>query len=57
MPFVLAGGGGGRIRTGRVMQLGYRRHADLYVAIANAMGDNLTSFGDASSGPLPGLLT
>jgi uncharacterized protein DUF1552 len=56
MPFVLAGGGGARIRTGRVLQLGYRRHADLYVAIANAMGDNLTSFGDASNGALPGLL-
>jgi hypothetical protein len=56
MPFILAGGGGGKIRTGRVMQLGYRRHGDLLVAIANAMGDNLTSFGDASSGPLPGLL-
>jgi hypothetical protein len=27
MPFILAGGGGGRIRTGRVLQTGYRRHA------------------------------
>lgn len=56
MPFILAGGGGGKIRTGQVLQTGYRRHADLLVAIANAMGDGLTSFGDASSGPLPGLL-
>lgn len=56
MPFVLAGGGGGTIRTGRFMDVGYRRHGDLLVTLANAMGDGITSFGDASSGPLPGLL-
>jgi hypothetical protein len=56
MPFVLAGGGSGTIRTGQTMNVGYRRHGDLLVAIANAMGDNIASFGDASSGPLPGLL-
>ncbi|HEY5952482.1 MAG TPA: DUF1552 domain-containing protein [Kofleriaceae bacterium] len=56
IPMVLGGGGGGTIRTGRFMDVGYRRHGDLYVALANAMGDNLTSFGDASAGPLPGLL-
>lgn len=53
MPFVLAGGGGGTIHTGRTLDVGYRRHGDLYVAIANALGDGITSFGDASSGPLP----
>ena len=57
MPFVLAGGGSGRVRTGRLLSFGYRRHADLLLAIARAMGDDLGSFGDASSGPLPGLLT
>jgi hypothetical protein len=56
MPFVLAGGGGGAIRSGRLLSFGYRRHADLLLAIAHAMGDPLSSFGDASSGPLPGLL-
>ena len=56
MPFILAGGGGDKIRSGRLLQLGYRRHADLLIAIANAMGDSITSFGDASNGPLPGLL-
>ena len=55
MPFVLAGGGGGTIRTGRFMDVGYRRHGELYVSIANAMGDSIGSFGDAASGPLPGL--
>ncbi|HEY5928506.1 MAG TPA: DUF1552 domain-containing protein [Kofleriaceae bacterium] len=56
MPFVLAGGGAGTIRTGRFVDVGYRRHGDLLVALANALGDGLTHFGDASSGPLPGLL-
>jgi len=56
MPFILAGGGAGRIQTGRLLQLGYRRHSDLLLSIANAMGDGITSFGDASSGGVPGLL-
>ncbi|MBL9017459.1 MAG: DUF1552 domain-containing protein [Myxococcales bacterium] len=57
MPFILAGGGSGRIRTGRLLNLGYRRHADLLVSIANAMGDSIGSFGEASSGGIPGLLS
>ena len=56
MPFVLAGGGGGAIRTGQTLSFGYRRHADLLLSIGIAMGDSMTSFGDASSGALPGLL-
>lgn len=56
MPFVLAGGGSGSIRTGRLLQFGYRRHADLLLALAHAMGDTVGSFGEASGGPLPGLL-
>ncbi|MBL8609345.1 MAG: DUF1552 domain-containing protein [Myxococcales bacterium] len=56
MPFVLAGRAGGSLRTGRVFDFGYRRHSDLLVTIANAMGDGLTSFGQASAGGLPGVL-
>ena len=56
MPFVLAGGKAGAIRTGRLLNVGYRRHADLLLAIARALGDDLTSFGEGSNGPLPGLL-
>jgi len=55
MPFVLAGGGGGTIRTGRFMDVGYRRHGELLVSIANAMGDAIGSFGDSGFGPLPNL--
>jgi hypothetical protein len=44
------------VRTGRLLQFNGRRHADLLLAIARAMGSDLTKFGDASQGPLPGLL-
>jgi hypothetical protein len=51
MPFILAGRGGG-LRTGRLLQYSYRRHGDLWAAVANAAGDNLSSFGQDSQGPL-----
>jgi hypothetical protein len=57
MPLVLCGGGGGRLRTGQLLQYAYRRHADLLITMANAMGDNITSFGDTSSGPITEALT
>mgnify|MGYP000157902925 CR=1 FL=1 len=56
MPFILAGRGGGSISTGRLLQYSYERHGKLFVSIANAMGDGLSSFGDSSSGALPGLV-
>jgi hypothetical protein len=56
MPFLLAGGGAGTVKTGQLLSFDYRRHADLLLALGNAMGDPMTYFGDASSGPLPGLL-
>jgi hypothetical protein len=40
-----------------VLDNGYRRHGDLMVSIAHAMGDPITYFGDSSSGLLPGLLS
>ncbi len=55
MPFVVAGGAGGYWSTGRLLDVGYRRHGDLWVSVARAMGDGITAFGDASSGPVPGL--
>ncbi len=57
MPFVVAGRAGGRIATGRLIDTGGRRHADLWIALAQAMGHSIDSFGDTSSGALPGLLT
>ena len=56
MPFIVAGGGSGRIRTGRLLQLGYRRHSDLLLSLAQAMGSSISAYGEASSGGVPGLL-
>ncbi len=55
MPFVLAGGGGGAIRTGQVLQLNDAPHGGVYAAIAHAMGKPM-KFGQANSEPLSGLL-
>jgi hypothetical protein len=58
MPYVLAGGAGGKIQMGRFIDWGNSKkdNNQLLVSIANAMGDEaLTSFGDPSgaTGPLP----
>lgn len=61
LPWLIAGQGGGSIKTGRYLQVSRspkaRGHNDLYVALANAMGSNITTFGTASvcQGALPGL--
>jgi hypothetical protein len=61
LPWLIAGQGGGSVRTGRFLQVprspAARGHNDLYVALANAMGSQITSFGAASvcKGALPGL--
>jgi hypothetical protein len=62
MPFVVIGGGGGRLKTNQYVQLmpfnGYglptdaiymaqRSHNDLLVTLAQAMGANIPMFGDA----------
>ena len=56
MPFILAGGAGGAMRGGRLLDVGHRRHGDLWVSVAQATGEDLWRFGDASSGPLAGLM-
>jgi hypothetical protein len=60
MPYVLAGGASGRIRTGRLIDYGtaQKDNNQLLVSIAHAMGlTDVTSFGDAAgaTGPLPDL--
>ncbi len=59
MPFVLVGGGGGALQTGRFLQAPGDNHCRLLVALCNAMGLDVTEFGgfDDGSGALPGLLT
>jgi len=56
MPMVVAGGAGGAITTGRLLHTGGARHADLYIALAQAMGLSLDHFGDQSNGPLTGVV-
>lgn len=56
MPFIVAGGASGRIRTGRLLQYNGDRHGNLWVSIGRAMGQDMNYFGDASSGPLYGLV-
>lgn len=57
MPFILAGKGGGTLRTGRLFDFGGRRHSDLLGTIAHAMGDpNVTTFGQGGQGLLMPLL-
>jgi hypothetical protein len=58
MPYVLAGGAGGKIQMGRFIDWSNSKkdNNQMLVSIANAMGDEaLTSFGDPSgaTGPLP----
>ena len=57
MPFILAGGGAGRVRTGQVLDTGGARHAGLLAAIGQAMGADVPRFGDTASPPLPGVLS
>lgn len=57
MPFIVAGGGGGTLRTGRLFDFGGRRHADLLGTIAHAMGDaSVQTYGQGGQGLLSGLL-
>lgn len=57
MPFILAGGAGGALRTGRLFDTAGRRHSDLLGTIAHAMGDtSITTYGQGGQVLLPGLL-
>lgn len=57
MPFVLAGSGGGYLRTGRYLNYGGASHNDLLVSLLNAFGLPDQTFGhpDFCTGPLSGL--
>ncbi len=58
MPFILAGGAGGALDSGRYVQLASRQHNDLLVTMLNAMGFSDTSYGhpDFNAGPIASLL-
>lgn len=56
-PWVLLGSARGALKAGRVLSFPGQPHTKLLVSVAQAMGLDLTSFGDAAlgTGPLPGL--
>jgi len=58
MPFILAGGAGGALKGGRYLDLPGEAHSKILVSIANAMGQNIDSFGFTGKGRggVPGLL-
>ena len=57
MPYVIAGGGGGALKTGRFLRYEGAWHNDLLVALAQAMGVGIETFGNPAycTGALPGL--
>ncbi|MEE2756370.1 MAG: DUF1552 domain-containing protein, partial [Myxococcota bacterium] len=57
MPFLLAGGAGGRLQTGRHLQYSDENHLRLLHSILNMMNVDGSNFGHADfrQGPLPGL--
>ena len=56
MPFLIAGGGGGALRQNKLLSYDGAAHAELWIALAHAMGEELTNFGDDGTGPLDGVL-
>jgi len=58
IPFVLLGGGQGRLQTGRFHQFGGENHCRLFVTLCQAFGLDVETFGgfDTGGGALPGVL-
>lgn len=56
-PFILAGGAGGKLRSGRALSFNNADHAKLLVTMANAMDVEINRFGTRGAmGPLNGVL-
>jgi hypothetical protein len=58
LPFVLIGGGGGALNSGRYIDFKGKSNNDLFLALFQAFGVEKSSFGDPTytSGPLTGIL-
>ena len=57
IPFVIAGNGGGMLRSGKLLEYNKKPHADLWITLAAAMGENLSQFGEDGTGILEGILS
>jgi len=56
IPFVIAGGGAGMLNTGRLLEYDKQPHANLWITLAKAMGENLEQFGEDGADILDGML-
>ncbi|MEE2780258.1 MAG: DUF1552 domain-containing protein [Myxococcota bacterium] len=58
MPYVLAGGAGGQLSTGRCLSFNETSHTDMLVSVLQLMGLSVETFGQPEycSGPLVGLV-
>lgn len=50
LPIIIAGGGGGTVRGGRLFDLGWRHVGDLWTGVAQAMGSDIHNFGYGGGG-------
>jgi hypothetical protein len=57
IPIVVCGKGGGRITPGRLLDRTGQGNGNVLLALMQAMGVTLTTFGNGFTTPLPGLLT
>jgi hypothetical protein len=55
LPLILAGNGGGQVKTGRHLHYKDVTWNNLYIAMFNILGLNVATFGIDGTGPLPGL--
>jgi hypothetical protein len=57
LPIIVAGRGGGAIKPGRLLDRPGQGNANLLIALMQAMGVTVSSFGNGFTTPLPGLVS
>mgnify|MGYP000181456762 CR=1 FL=1 len=54
---IVAGRGGGKIVSGRLLNRTNMGNGNVLISLMQAMGVNVTTFGNGFNSPLPGLVT
>lgn len=57
LPMIVAGRGGGKIVSGRLLNRTNMGNGNVLISLMQAMGVNVTTFGNGFNSPLPGLVT
>ncbi len=57
IPMIVAGRGGGRIASGRLLARPGQGNGNVLISLMQAMGVSVTNFGNGFSSPLPGLVS